>query len=361
MKLLYKPDFEEQKQAWRYFWAKEKWRRPLVCATVPKDPTNPPSWENHPFNLTYYRAVTGDWQTTFDMADRWFEQMNFMGEALPYVWPDFGPDQFAAFLGAELKFSEGSLHTNWVEPIVENWDDFQIALDEKNPTWRSILDYTKQLANRAKGRYLVGICDLHSNADTLGALRNAQRLCMDFYDALQQVENAMQKVRKLYQPVYDGLYAAGNFSNETGTIGWTPFWCEGKLATIQCDFICMVSPEISRKFIIPALEEEAAFLDHCVYHLDGPGALPHLDDILAIEDIDVIQWVSGAGQKPMWQWMDVLKKCQRAGKNLHIYDITPEQVKSIHHELGPRGVLYAVDSTNAAEIEELLVWLEKHS
>jgi hypothetical protein len=101
----------------------------------------------------------------------------------------------------------------------------------------------------------------------------------------------------------------------------------------------MVSPEISRKYIIPALEEEAAFLDHCVYHLDGPGTMPHLDDILAVKDIDVIQWVSGAGQPPMHTWLDVLTRCQKAGKGLQEALLTAQLESSgdssLGNEIGP--------------------------
>jgi succinate dehydrogenase flavin-adding protein (antitoxin of CptAB toxin-antitoxin module) len=56
------------------------------------------------------------------------------------------------------------------------------------------------------------------------------------------------------------------------------------------------------------------FLDHCVYHYDGKGALGHLDDILAIPDIDVIQWVPGDGNPRSIEWMDLLHKIQAAGK-----------------------------------------------
>jgi 5-methyltetrahydrofolate--homocysteine methyltransferase len=217
------------------------------------------------------------------------------------------------------------------------------------------------MARHAQGRYLIGICDLHSNADTLSALRGPDRLCLDLLLTPELVDRAMREVRRLYQPVYNGIYDACELSRQDGTIGWAPFWCPGKFATIQCDFSCMVSPETARRAILPALEEEAEFLDHCVYHLDGKEALVHLDDILAIKKIDVIQWVSGAGQKPMWQWLDVLKKIQRAGKGLWIYEINAEQVKQVHKELDPTGVLYSVDAQNAAEIEDLAKYLEQHT
>ena len=361
MELKYKLDFTEAKIAWRHFWAREKWQRPLVVANVPRDPVRAVPWSESPGHQHYYRKVTGAWDEQFRRIDRWLADRLWLAEAIPYFDFDFGPDQFAAFLGAPLQFSPASPDTNWVDPIVEDWSAFEFKLDPNNETWRRIGELARRMAEHARGRYLVGTCDLHSNGDALSALRNPERLCLDFFDQPEQVGRAMQAVRKLYQSVYDGLYEAAAMNSETGSIGWTPFWSPGKFATIQCDFICMVSPEISRQYIIPALEEEAAFLDHCVYHFDGPGALPHLDDILGIKDIDVIQWVSGAGQKPMWQWLDVLKKCQKAGKGLQIYDLNCEQAKEVSRELDPAGVVYCVNASTAAEVADLCRWLQQHS
>jgi hypothetical protein len=361
MNLQYKPDFEETKVAWRHFWAREKWKRPLVVANVPRDPAHTVPWDESPYNLHYYLKFTGDWAEYLRRIDRWLEHRLWLAEAVPFFDFDFGPDEFAAFLGAPLKFELASSSTSWVEPIIEDWRAFEFKLDPANPVWTRMRELARQMAQHARGRYLVGTCDLHSNADTLSALRHGEQLCMDFFDQPEQIDRAMRAVRRLYQPVYDGLYEASGSNTATGSIGWIPTWSDGKFASVQCDFLCMVSPAISRQFIIPALAEEAAFLDHCIYHLDGPGALPHLDDILAIQDIDAIQWVSGAGQKPMWQWLDVLKRCQQAGKALQIFDLNCEQAKQVHHELGPAGVVYCVAAKTAAEVEDLSRWLERNS
>lgn len=352
-----KPDFERVRDRWNHFWAREFVGRPLVVAEV----TRP----GHPQVGTgprYRNAIEGHWREQLALVDVWLEATDFVAESIPFFAPDFGPDQFAAFLGAELRCVEGSDGTSWVDPIVEDWErTLPLRLDPRNRTWQRILEYSRLLADHARGRYLVGVCDLHSNADALLALRGGERLCTDLYECPELVERAMLDVRQAYASVYEGLYQAGAMSRATGTIGWIPFWCEGRYATIQCDFICMVSPALARRFILPAIEEEASFLDHCIYHLDGPGALRHLDDILAIERIDAIQWVSGAGQPLMHTWLDVLRRCQKAGKALQIHDLDIEQAKALHSELSPAGLVYCVNARTRAEVEEFCSWLERHS
>jgi hypothetical protein len=146
-----------------------------------------------------------------------------------------------------------------------------------------------------------------------------------------------------------------------GSVGWTPFYCRGKFATIQCDFACMISPPMCRRFVIPALAEEAAHLDACTYHYDGPGALVHFDDICAIPDIHVIQWVQGAGRGSHLDWVDLLKRFQAAGKGLDVA-ASFEQAKVLHRELRPERVLYQLGGLRTrADAEAAIRWFEKNT
>lgn len=352
-----KPGFEAVRERWNHYWAGDVLERPLVTAEVRK-----PGAPRVSLGGRYRAAIEGRWDEYLERVDQWLAGTLFLAESVPSHAPDFGPDQFAAFFGGDFKLSEDSGGTSWVPAFVDDWESvLPLVLDENNKWWQRILAYSRRIREHAAGRYLVGVCDLHSNADALLAMRAGERLCMDFIETPDLVERAMHDVRAAYAPIYNGLYEAGGMSRETGTTGWTPFWCEGRFATIQCDFICMVSPEMARRTIIPALEEEAGFLDHCVYHLDGPGALPHLDDILGIEAIDTMQWVSGAGQPPMHTWTDVLLRCQRAGKGLQIYGLTCDEAREVHRLLDPRGVVYSVNAGAREEVEEFCKWLERHT
>lgn len=358
MTLSTKPDFDRVKDMWRHFWAGEVKKRPLVVASTRK-----PGGQAADLSRHYYNAIKGNHEYQMGQLDIWVENTAFLAESVPYAGPDFGPDQFAAWLGTDLEFSEDSPTTNWAKTAIDDWDDFlPVRFDPKGKWFQGILDYSRKLARRGEGRYLVGMADLHSNMDAFLALRGSERLCMDFYDHPGKVAEAMAQVRGLYKPIYEALHEAGSMGGERGCIGWTPFWSDGKFATIQCDFLALLSPELSRRYVIPALEEEAAFLDHCVYHLDGPGCLPHLDDILSIRDIDVIQWVSGAGRKPMHEWTEVLRKCQAAGKGLQLYGIEDlETVKRISRELKPNGLVYCVGVKSEEECARITDWLERNT
>ena len=263
MELCYKPDLERARTYWRAFWQHEIIDRPCVVVTAPLETrTRGPV----PY-MSGFRDELG-----FDGAlaafDEYAAGTYYGGEAIPYYEISFGPDQFSGFLGAELVMAKDRA-TSWVVTCIDDWASTRFELREDNPLWRQMRRFYRQGAAYGEGKFLLTVLDLHSHLDCLGAMRGAERLCMDLIDRPGEVEAALQQVRGLYRPMYEALYADGDMARR-GSLGWAPFYTEGKFATIQCDYICLISPRQARRFAIPAIEEEANYLDHCVYHFDGP-------------------------------------------------------------------------------------------
>jgi len=353
MDIKYRPDLDLVKQRWDAFWRGEIIDRPCVSITAPKyesgQKKRPP----------YLAGDEEEFLNSLKMLEQWADSTYFAGEAIPFFEITFGPDQLSAFSGAELKMAP-HVRTSWVEPFVEDWKTAKIEIRKDNPHWKRMLKYLRTAAEFGEGKFLLSVLDMHSNLDWLAGIRGPGKLCLDLIDCPDNVEKAMDAVRAMYMPLYDAVYEAGQM-NDRGTIGWAPFYCQGKFACLQSDIICMIGPEQFRRFVLPALIEEAAFLDHSCFHLDGTGALIHLDGILSIKDIDVIQWVPGAGSPPQIEWLDLLKKIQDAGKGLHIHDCSPDTVKIFHKQLRPEGVLYDVKASSREEADELIIWLKNNT
>ncbi len=351
MELAYKPDLEEAKERWRAFWTHEIIDRPCCVVTAPlegAEPVAPPP---------YLAAWDLDYHELAEQFDAHAATVYYGGEAIPFRDPSFGPDMFGAWLGGELERSDDSKDaTSWAVPVVEDWAEvLPLKLDPNNKWWQETLKLVRAIAEVGEGKFLTGALDLHSNADALISLRRACDVCMDLLLVPDLIHQAMRDVRAVYQPVYNAFFEASG-GPERGSIGWAPFYCEGKFAMTQCDFAIAVSPQMFNEFILPALEEEWAFLDRTIYHYDGAGALVHLDTILANPDIDGIQWVPGAGAKPLIEWMDLLKTIQAADKSLQVYG-TPEEIKIFHKELKPELCCYTTSCSSQREADELLKWL----
>lgn len=360
MNLIYKDDFERAKTYWRAFWEKELIDRPLVCVTAPKDGAEQCFYDyspRHSFNV----CMSGRFAENLQAYEKVVASTYYGGEAIPSMDITLGPDQYAGFLGARIETRE-DMETTWAVPVVDDWESFEVRIDRSpGGYFDSVRRYITAAAEYAEGKFLINMFDLHSNMDALSALRGPQALCLDLYDSPEEVHRVLNDVRKTYPEIYNMIYTSGDMEKR-GVIGWSPTYCEdGRFAVTQCDFSCMISPEKVREYVIPALEEEVSFLKHTVYHYDGKEALTHLDDMLAIEGIDVIQWVPGDGQPRSPEWMDLLKRIQKAGKSLWIYDWTIEEIKALHKELEPNKVVYSVRASSRAEADELLEYLVKNT
>jgi hypothetical protein len=202
--------------------------------------------------------------------------------------------------------------------------------------------------------------DLHTNGDLPAALRDPQEMCLDLADDLQGVRAACDYVTAgAYQLMYDDLWRRIEAAGQACTT-WTPHLHAGRAYVTSCDFICMISPEMFRKTILPSIVWEMRFLERNIFHLDGPGALRHLDDLLAQPELDALQWIYGAGRGPGRKWIEVYRRAQAAGKGLQLVCDDIEDAKAIAERLRPEGVWFCPGgSYSRQEAEAFIRWTDR--
>ena len=120
----------------------------------------------------------------------------------------------------------------------------------------------------------------------------------------------------------------------------------------------MISPEMFNKYFLPRVEEQTRWVERTIYHLDGPGAVKHLDSLLELPDLNGIQWVPGAGAPPMREWVPLLKRVQESGKLLYI-GCAKEEVEFLVRTLRPEGLLLETYCDSIQEADELLKNIKK--
>ena len=339
----------------RAFWQHEMLDRPYVSVTAPLQP----SFYSWTPAKSFRACMNEDYDSILVPFAEHIERTYYGGEALPQLELTLGPDQYAGFLGVTIEVS-AEAYTTWALPCVEDWADYDVSIDKsENGCYNKLKRYFEYASGFCRDKFLLNMLDLHSNMDALSALHGAQELCLDLFDCPEEVHRVLDSARSTYREIYNMAYEAGQL-REVGTIGWSPIYCDGKSAVLQCDFSCLLSPAHGREFVFPAIEEEAESLDHCIYHLDGKDALVHLDTILAIDKIDCVQWVPGEGQPRTLEWMDLLKKIQAAGKSVWLFDWTAEEIKAYHKELQPDKVAFSLSTATPSEADSLLEYLSKN-
>lgn len=351
--LACKPDAAEAQQRLRAYWRGEIVDRACVSVRAPKDGAAPAK-------RSLIVAEDFDLPRAVDGFATWAGQMFFGGESMPALMPNYGPDQWAGFLGAHLNLVP-DMDTSWAEPLVRDWSEQpDLALDPATPWWRAIVDLTRLAARRGAGQFLLSTIDTHSNLDCLSALRGPTQLCLDLLERPETVERALRQVDALYESIYATIYDAGNME-ASGSTSWLDMWSEGRTQAVQCDFAYLISPEHFRRFALPSIEHEASCLDHAVYHMDGRGQIRHLDDLLALPRLHTIQWVPGAGQAPAPAWVEMLRRIQNAGKAVQVL-VTVDELKAMYAQLAPERAYYWVqDCPSETEARSLLRWMKAHT
>jgi hypothetical protein len=110
---------------------------------------------------------------------------------------------------------------------------------------------------------------------------------------------------------------------------------------------------------VPARVEDR-WLDYCVHHVDGIGNFVHADALCELPRLQALQILPGAGKPSPLHYMDVLKKVQAAGKNLHI-SIAANEVETALSELSARGLCINTWCRSEAEAKDLIRNCEKWS
>ncbi len=302
---------ETAKRRLRDWWAREQPDHPAIDLTSARRSRG----------LASMQAPDG-WMTDYSISDLDYRDYlsrehvlsrSYHAEAFPVVRPNLGPSSLAALLGSPATESPGNI---WFEPCLDDASDPEaITLDPANPFWQ----FTRRLLDRqraiAPGIVTVGYPDLGENLDVLACMRGTQALLMDTLDRPDWVDACLQRIDAIQATCYDDL--APTIADANRSIHhW--MWAPGRTGRFQCDIAAMLSPDAFRQFMLPRLHALCARHDHTIYHWDGVDALVHEQTLLAIEPLDVIQWVPGAGQPPVHhpQWWPLYHRILDAGKRV---------------------------------------------
>lgn len=354
MELTTVPEFPKILERFEAWWQCEIIDRPLVSlsAARQREPRNKPPEKTYPTLRDQWLDV----EHQLDCIEADLDGRVFVGDTFPSYDPGVGPEICATCYGCELEFSPG---TTWSIPIVQTCQDvLKLTCDLNAFYWNWLRAATDASLERGRGKWITGLTDMHTNGDLLASLLDPQQLALLYADDPKGVDAACDHVRDdfalMYDDIYDRIAAAGQPSTS-----WTPTLHAGKSFVLQCDFICMISPADFQRTILPMLDYEIAHLERSIYHLDGPGALVHLD-VLLETDLNAIQWVFGAGQGCAKDWIDVYKRIQAAGKGVQIFAEDLAEAKLLAEHLRPEGVWLCMGSqVQPDEADAILKWAQR--
>ncbi len=273
---------------------------------------------------------------------------SFKADILPVANTHLGPGSLAACLGARL---EGREDTIWIREDAEPGE--VISWTEENPWWKLHLDLLKACRRLSEDRYFVGCPDLVEGLDTLAALKGTDRVLMEMITDPELLERQLQQVNDIWYRAFSCIYDIIRVGDEMAFCYFS-LWAPGKVSKLQSDISLMISPEDFRRFVQPYIREQAAKLDYSLYHLDGVGALRHLDAILEIEALKAVQWTPGVGEPQGGdpRWYALYRKILESGKSVMPCWVEPGELKPLLDHVGAEGVHVLMHFKSEKEIEE---------
>jgi hypothetical protein len=350
------PVIRRRYEAW---WAGELLNRPLICVTAPRfaEPADDPD----PAPLDETDLL--DWFTNparvLPRLERQVARTYYAGDAFPVVFPISTslPAIEAAYLGTPYRIVPVA-NSGWSSPLIHDWSACPaLEVDPDNFWWRATQRLLEAGARQAGARYAVGIPDLQGGGQIVAELRGSQQLAFDLYDDPEPVKRAIEAVNVAWWYYYRACFEIIHRYSE-GWVDWLGVWSEVPAVTVECDFSGMISPHMFEEFFVSALRQQTEWVERSIYHLDGPGAICQLDLLLALPRLNGIQWVPGAGQAPMSEWISLLRRIQDGGKLL---ELTCEswEVMRLFEALEPQGVLIHTRCNSPADANALVAEVER--
>jgi len=340
----------ETKQRYNAFWAGDAHERCCLYLTGwsgardgPKPADLVQQWED-----PAYRTSKALWNA---------ENTLYYADAFPSAFVNFGPGCLSAMIGGSYKWARSTV---WFEnePVITDWKNAPTPVLHLESAMYQMVDTLTEhfLAAGENGRkFYTSLTDIGGTYDILASLRGTENLLLDLYDHPDEVKAYIEQLQPLWMD-YFSQYANRLIARQGCVTNWMPIWSDRPWYPLQCDFSYMISPEMFEAFILPDLRYQTENMDRSVYHLDGPGELPHVKHLLSLPRLNAIQWTAGDGNESLGnpRWFGLYEEIQAAGKSLVLLGVPFEELENLLRHVSAKGLYIACGGCDANRAREIV-------
>ena len=351
--MKYKPDIHKAMENTKKWWHRENIGRCAITVTAPKKQTAALKKPAMPKNA---HDKWTDFEYIKSNVDYNLQRTFFGGEAMP-VWSCGYPghDSIPAFLGCDVLLDE---ETGWWKPIIgdgelNSYDIESLVIDSSNKWWRHSQKYHAFANECSDKNSMPSVPAMGGTGDTLAALRGTERLLFDLVEQPETVKKFEEHLMTQWIAVYSHYYEMHKAQNFGGSCNFFRCWAPGTFYIPSNDFSYMISTDMYERIFLDGLTRQIDFLDFSIYHVDGVEAFRHVDLLCGIKKLNALQILPGAGKPSPLYYMDILKKVQGCGKNLHI-SIPPHEVKTALDNLSSKGLMIDTFCENEEDARDLI-------
>jgi hypothetical protein len=330
----FNPDLPAVKRRWDAWWQNGMVDRPVLRFTAPLDKPRTDIAPQADLDVD----PTTHWTDENFLVRRTLEALRttyYAGDSLPIAYNGISAGH-TLYFGAQPSYSNATVFVHAAPcaegsyPSLDGW--------EQSPYWQMARRHIATLASESQRRWLTAPFWGNSAADTLAGVRGFEQFYMDLaLDrawVLKATRQMGDNIRKINRELFDLAYAQNTADGYGGILG---YWASQPHMHVDADVTYSVSPRDFQEIFLPPMIESMADFPLRAYHLDGEGALRHLDALLGVKELQAIQWVQGAGGGGILKWLDVIKKIQSAGKAVQL-SCGADEIEPLLKEVRPEGL-----------------------
>ncbi|GHU64138.1 hypothetical protein FACS189447_00290 [Spirochaetia bacterium] len=345
-------DFDRISDTLNSYWNHEYTGRCVAYLTAPKKKL---SFEKP----ADYDALVRTWTDGEEVLKRnrlIFENTYFLGESFPLINLNLGASGHAGyFSNVRYQFAD---NTVWFFPIDE---DEELSFSKDSYFYKSTMNLARYLCTEGKGEFIVSMPDISGNVDALAHLRGSENVMMNMISDPSSVKKELGLIQSAWEAMIPEVFNIVKENNYGGSsIGWMGTYAKGLHSQLQSDMSVMLSKELFGEFVRDELKRQADILEFPTYHFDGIEQARHLDVLLSIEKIKMIQYTCVAGQPSPLEKLDILRKIQESGKLLLIIS-KPEWVKPLLENLSAKGLFLKINAADPEEAEDIFKIISDYS
>ena len=363
-----------KKDAWKKIkkdsiaWWEGKLERPLINIRLPGADPGMPRPEGIVSqlrdNIEYFDILKCFSRSYFDFSipvetilTQWQYVLScekYIGDAYPAMTPFLGPFANSLFMGAKEIITP---ETIWCESSMETpVSEIHFSFNSEEPLFKRIKDIYEAAAQYFDGNICFGMIHLNNGIDSIAPFTSSEAMALAYYDDPDHLKRLIWENHELFFKYFNAYVKAmghdlPGYTTLCSLFSTTPW------SILQSDYSAMIGPKMYEEFILPELAACCRKIENSYYHLDGTGALQHLDMILSIPELKCIQWVPGDGRPDCKHWLDVYKKIRSAGKLIHLYGEL-DTLEVVAEQLGSANGIYFTSTAIASQEDKVMRLLE---
>ncbi len=270
------------------------------------------------------------------------ENQRYPAEAAPFAWTAYGSllCMLAAMAGAPVHY-DGTTGLPWIGHVDDLFARPLPAFDAECPPYAFAIHMIHRHHALFGADIILGSNPMIDPLTTLSMMHGVDALCVDLLERPEVVLPWVERLNALFLQIVDGYRAARAAHGRREDYSWTGVWAPGDMDALQCDFSTMLSSAMFNQYAMPLVEQQAAFYDYALWHLDGTQEIRHLDAICSVPNIRAIQWISEKRGSQL-EYLDVFRRIRHLGRSLTLSVLDADEAVLLTQELGKDGLAFTL-------------------